>query len=96
MKNDSYRLTLADKQIHDTKTAKIDSKHVSQKGVDAAQKPVDRFFYGNGDTKYISVDVDQLKTNAGLVVAIDDVNSVTEGVKNVSINVWDEAKAKGL
>mgnify|MGYP000015069863 FL=1 len=94
VKNDSYRLTLAANQIHDTKTDKIDSKHVSQKGVDAAQKPVDRFFYGNGDTKYISVDVDQLKTNAGLVVAIDDVNSVTEGVKNVSIDVYNKGEAE--
>ena len=94
VKNDSYRLTLAANQIHNTKTDKIDSKHVSQKGVDAAQKPVDRFFYGNGDTKYISVDVDQLKTNAGLVVAIDDVNSVTEGVKNVSIDVYNKGEAE--
>ena len=94
VKNDSYRLTLANNQIHDTKTDKIDSKHVSQKGVDANKVNVDRFFYGNGDTKYISVDVDQLKTNAGLVVAIDDVNSVTEGVKNVSIDVYNEQEAK--
>ena len=94
VKNDSYRLTLAANQIHDTKTDKIDSKHVSQKGVDANETAVDRFFYGNGDTKYISVDVDQLKTNAGLVVAIDDVNSVTEGVKNVSIDVYNEQEAK--
>ena len=94
VKNDSYELTLAATQIHDTDTDKIDSKHVSQKGVDANETAVDRFFYGNGDTKYISVDVDQLKTNAGLVVAIDDVNSVTEGVKNVSIDVYNEQEAK--
>ena len=33
VKNNSYELTLAATQIHDTDPDKIDSKHVSQKGV---------------------------------------------------------------
>ena len=91
VKNDSYELTLAATQIHDTDTDKIDSKHVSQKGVKNDGVTVDKnYYYGNADTNYITVSVDDVNGK----VAVDKVESVVKGVKNVSINVWDEAKAK--
>ena len=90
VKNDSYRLTLETHQIHDTKTDKIDSKNLSQKGVKADGTTQDpNFYYGNADTNYIVASVDQINES----VAIDDVDSVTTGVKNVSINVYNTAKA---
>ena len=91
VKGDSYRLTLADEQIHDTDTDKIDSKNLDQKGVDANGKPDSSYYYGNADTNYIVVSVDRINS----YVAIDDVESVTTGVKNVSINVYNtEEKAE--
>ena len=91
VKNDSYELTLAATQIHDTDTDKIDSKHVSQKGFNTAtQKADSNYYYGNADTNYITVGVDDVNGK----VAVDKVESVVKGVKNVSINVWDETKAK--
>ena len=89
VKGDSYRLTLADEQIHDTDTGKIDSKNLDQKGVDANGDPDTDYYYGNADTNYIVVSVDRIND----YVAIDDVESVTTGVKNVSINVYNTAKA---
>ena len=90
VKNESYRLTLADNQIHDKTTDKIDSKKLSQKGVKADGKTQDpNFYYGNADTNYIVASVDQINES----VAIDDVDSVTTGVKNVSINVYNTEKA---
>ena len=91
VKNDSYELTLAATQIHDTDTDKIDSKHVSQKGFNTAtQKADSNYYYGNADTNYITVSIDDVNDK----VAVDKVESVVKGVKNVSINVWDKAKAK--
>ena len=86
VKGDSYRLTLAEEQIHDTDTDKIDSKHISQYDEKAASK---LYYYGNADTNYIVASVDQINKD----VAIDDVDSVTTGVKNVSINVYNTAEA---
>ena len=61
VKNDSYELTLAATQIHDTDTDKIDSKHVSQKGFNTAtQKADSNYYYGNADTNYITVGVDDV------------------------------------
>ena len=91
VKNESYRLTLADNQIHDVTTDKIDSKNLDQKGVDAAGVADNNYYYGNADTNYIVVSVDRIND----YVAIDDVDSVTTGVKNVSINVYNtESKAE--
>ena len=91
VKNESYRLTLADNQIHDMTTDKIDSKNLDQKGVDAAGDADNNYYYGNADTNYIVVSVDRIND----YVAIDDVDSVTTGVKNVSINVYNtESKAE--
>ena len=94
VKNDSYELTLAATQIHDTTTDKIDSKHVSQKGVfvknDGSTVTNNNYYYGNADTNYITVSVDDVNK----MVAVDKVESVVKGVKNVSINVWNADKAK--
>ena len=97
VKNDSYELTLAATQIHDTTTDKIDSKHVSQIGSFTDNKGNNKdkavannnYYYGNADTNYITVSVDDVNDK----VAVDKVESVVKGVKNVSINVWDRAKA---
>ncbi len=89
VKNDSYELTLAATQIHDVDTDKIDSKHVSQKGYKPNGTVDSSYYYGNADTNYITVSVDDVNK----FVAVDKVESVVKGVKNVSINVWDNAKA---
>ena len=97
----TYRLELATKQFHDNRGEKetsdvvmtIDSKHPAQKatsipsGANAAMK--DNFFYGNADTTYITVNVDEMDKD----VVIDDVENVTTGIKNVSIDVYSKAKA---
>ena len=49
----------------------------------------DNFFYGNADTTYITVNVDEMDKD----VVIDDVENVTTGIKNVSIDVYSRAKA---
>ena len=91
VKEDAYRLTLAADQIHDTTTDKIDSKHISQKGVKADGVTADpNYYYGNADTNYIIVGVDDVNG----YVAIDSVDNVATGVKNVSINVWNMGQAK--
>ena len=97
----TYRLELATKQFHDDRGEKetsdvvmtIDSKHPAQKatsipsGANVAMK--DNFFYGNADTTYITVNVDEMDKD----VVIDDVENVTTGIKNVSIDVYSRAKA---
>ena len=96
---DTYRLELATKQFHDDRNVTsddvvmtIDSKHPAQKatsvptGANVAMK--DNFFYGNADTTYITVNVDEMEGD----VVIDDVENVTTGVKNVSIDVYSIAK----
>ena len=97
----TYRLELATKQFHDDRGEKetsdvvmtVDSKHPAQKatsipsGANVAMK--DNFFYGNADTTYITVNVDEMDKD----VVIDDVENVTTGIKNVSIDVYSRAKA---
>ena len=90
VKNDAYRLTLTDDQIHDVDTNKIDSKNLSQKGYGIDGKKDANFYYGNADTNYIIASVDRVNN----YVAIDDVDSVTTGVKNVSVDVYDRDGAK--
>ena len=104
---DTYRLELATKQFRDTekhaasqdlvKTKTIDSKHPAQKATHVVnatgwvENTGDiKFFYGNADTTYITVSVDELKDAA----VIDDVESVTTGIKNVSIDVYNDSMVK--
>lgn len=72
----------------------IDSKHPAQKATvipaNTDPKKQNNFFYGNADTTYITVNVDEM----GGDVVIDDVDNVTTGIKNVSIDVYSIAKAK--
>ena len=98
----TYRLELATKQFRDTvnhdsnglATSKtIDSKHPAQKATQVVnatgwtEKTGDtKFYYGNADTTYITVSVDKLDNKA----VIDDVESVTTGIKNVSIDVYND------
>ena len=98
----TYRLELATKQFRDTvnhdsnglaTTKTIDSKHPAQKATQVVnatgwtEKTGDtKFYYGNADTTYITVSVDKLDNKA----VIDDVESVTTGIKNVSIDVYND------
>ena len=97
----TYRLELATKQFHDDRddtkndiVMTIDSKHPAQKATvipaNTDPKKQNNFFYGNADTTYITVNVDEM----GGDVVIDDVDNVTTGIKNVSIDVYSIAKAK--
>ena len=103
---DTYRLELATKQFRDTTnhdsnglvaTKTIDSKHPAQKATQVvnangwtANTGDTKFYYGNADTTYITVSVDKLDTKA----VIDDVESVTTGIKNVSIDVYNDNMVK--
>ena len=96
---DTYRLELATKQFHDNRNddskdvvMTIDSKHPAQKATvipaNTDPKKQNNFFYGNADTTYITVNVDEMDGD----VVIDDVENVTTGIKNVSIDVYSKAK----
>ena len=96
---DTYRLELATKQFHDNRddtkndiVMTIDSKHPAQKATvipaNTDPKKQYNFFYGNADTTYITVNVDEMDGD----VVIDDVENVTTGIKNVSIDVYSTAK----
>ena len=80
-KNDVYTLDYVERQFHDQSVTEIDSKHISQ-------NDGTNYFYGNADTNYIVVDVDKVGSEA----VIGNVQSTTTGVKNVSIDVWDNSK----
>ena len=77
VKNDVYTLTDVANQFVDTTSTEIDSKHVSL--TDGA-----KYFYGNADTNYIVAGLDILLKE----VVINDVESVTTGVKNVAIDIY--------
>ena len=96
---DTYRLELATKQFHDDRddtkndiVMTIDSKHPAQKATvipaNTDPKKQNNFFYGNADTTYITVNVDEMDGD----VVIDDVENVTTGIKNVSIDVYSTGK----
>ena len=81
-KGDIYTLKYVTNQFvnnedSNPEVTQIDSKHISQyDGKD--------YFYGNADTNYIVVGVDKVNKLA----VIDEVESITTGVKNVSIDVY--------
>ena len=103
-KDGVYKLDFAENQFRDTTghekdedVAKtIDSKHLSQKAIahaDASKK--DTFYYANADTIFVTVSVDTIKVGANdNKVVIDDVESVSTGVKNVSLDVYTDKKVK--
>ena len=93
VKDDTYRLEYATKQFRDNRVVTIDSKHPAQKAVNVnlahvnyTEATANYFYYGNADTTYITVSVDELNKKA----VIDDVESVVTGIKNVSIDVYSE------
>ena len=97
VKDDTYRLEYATKQFRDNRVVTIDSKHPAQKAVNVnlahvnyTEAVANYFYYGNADTTYITVNVDELNKKA----VIDDVESVVTGIKNVSIDVYSEDQVK--
>ena len=82
-KNGVYTLEYVSNQFQDTKVKEIDGKHISQ--YDGQY-----YYYGNADTNYIVVDVDSVDK----VAVVGDVQSVITGVKNASIEVWNDEKVK--
>ena len=103
-KDGVYKLDFAENQFRDTtghgKTedvAKtIDSKHLSQKAIAHADSSKnDNFYYANADTVFVTVSVDTIKVaHNDTKVVIDDVESVSTGVKNVSLDVYTDKKVK--
>ena len=67
VKDDTYRLEYATKQFRDNRVVTIDSKHPAQKAVNVnlahvnyTEAVANYFYYGNADTTYITVNVDEL------------------------------------
>ena len=66
----------------------IDDGHVSLRAADGSQ-----YVYGNDDTVYLNVELDNVmvkdKTISEYCQIIDDVESITTGVKNVNLTIED-------
>ena len=68
----------------------IDSKHITLRGHGTPRNPY-YSVYGNDDTVYLTVGLDELNGDYGV---IDDVVSVTTGIDNANLTVWTEADAE--
>ena len=82
-----YTLTIADNQygqsVSGADKVEINKKHISLKADDGA-----KYVYGNDDTVYLNVSLTNIKDSKGdLVSIIDDVDSVTTGIKNTDLEV---------
>ena len=79
-------------QYHQTvganETVKIDKKNVSLKAAGEF-----KVVYGNADTVYLTANLKKVVNN-GTYAVIADVDNVTTGVKNASIELWTEAEAQ--
>ncbi len=70
----------------------IDKKHISLPGGGADNY---KKVYGNDASIYLTVSVDLInKGKTGEAIIIDDVDSVTTGIKNVNIDPWNLADVK--
>ena len=67
---------------------KIDKKNVSLEGNGNFN-----VVYGNADTVYLTANLKKV-VNGGTYAVIADVDNVTTGVKNASIELWTEAEAQ--
>ena len=91
-KNMSVKGTSVAQAINDNTTGTIDKKNISLDG-DSANGYTK--VYGNDSTVYLTASVKQIKNaNKTDVVIIDGVDSVTTGVKNANIEVWNDATVK--
>ena len=74
----------------------IDKKNIALPGFEEADGQYDRV-YGNDATVYLTASIKEIQTAANnSAIIIDAVDSVTTGVKNANITVWDsdDAEAK--
>ena len=78
----------------DTKALAIDKKNIS---LDAAQGDNYIVVYGNDKTVYLTVELAELVKNDGskdvAYGIINDVSTVTTGIKNANLLVWNETEA---
>jgi hypothetical protein len=79
-------------QNHDVDTVYIDVKHISLKanGADFARA------YGNDNTVYLTAEVKTINpetTKGRMTAIISDVTNVTTGVKNASLEIWNDGAA---
>ena len=72
---------------------KIDDENIDLPGDDRTGNPYD-YVYGNDDSVYLTVSIREIQTADNVKArVIDDVESVTVGVDNTSIEVYDQADA---
>ena len=75
-------------------TTVIDKKNIALPG-NALRDGSYARVYGNDDTVYLTASIDTIRiSGAHRAVIIDDVDSVTVGIKNANIEPWSEAEAK--
>ena len=70
---------------------KIDKKNISLAGSDTGNYSR---VYGNDATIYLNVELTEITYDNQKLGIIDDVSSVTTGVKNANLTVWNNAEAK--
>ena len=78
-------------QSHDTTSTVIDKKNIGLKGSDTYAG-----VYGNNATIYLTTELKQINPQdvpSKKTVIISDVDSVTTGVKNASIDLWKDPAA---
>ena len=73
--------TCVDEQFQDTDTTKIDKESATLEDSTGAT-----IKYGNADSLYIAVDADKSVDTDGSIV---DINGISVGIKNTSINIYD-------
>ena len=89
-------VALAGAAVPDTKVAQYAQdvgaagKDINEKNVSLKSSTGTTYVYGNDDTVYLNVELDEIQdANDNYVRIVDDVESVTTGVKNVNISVDD-------
>ena len=87
-------VALAGAAVPDTKVAQYaqdvgnTGKDINEKNVSLKSSNRNTYVYGNDDTVYLNVELDEIQdANDNYVCIVDDVESVTTGVKNVNISV---------